>query len=128
MKIVALLAAVALASPTLAATMKPTLDIQHLINREEQLSERCQGGHEDAGKGVCAKRDRLVGLIAKRGWCFGEYARYGTSKSWNPCLSGVQKRRVEKLMGQMFAADASEDPKAGDAFSAQIESMTGRKP
>jgi class 3 adenylate cyclase len=54
-------------------------DISRLMRNEEVSNDKCRGGSGDMEEtgSACAERDRLVEVLANRGWCY--------DKSWQRC-------------------------------------------
>jgi len=54
-------------------------DISRLMRNEEVSANKCSGGSGDLDEtgSACAERDRLVEVLANRGWCY--------DKSWQRC-------------------------------------------
>jgi class 3 adenylate cyclase len=60
-----------------------TSDLSRLMRSEEASDNRCTDGSGDLDEtgSACAERDRLVEVLADRGWCRGSQA----GKSWQRC-------------------------------------------
>jgi hypothetical protein len=57
------------------------------MRNAEIAEDTCAGGSGDLdeiGK-ACAERDRLIEVLANRGWCFGKRSVSASVKSWQRC-------------------------------------------
>jgi len=63
-------------------------DIDSLINKWGELSDRCQGSvtpDDEATKISCDERDKLILQLNLRGWCFGTAEQSEAEKRWRQC-------------------------------------------
>jgi len=76
-----------------AETQSPTIrssavsDVSRLMRNAEISENACAGGSgdlEEIGR-ACAERDRLIEVLANRGWCFGKRSAAASVKSWQRC-------------------------------------------
>jgi adenylate cyclase len=66
-----------------AGSAEPS-DLSRLMRNEELSNEKCEvgaGDLDETGR-ACAERDRLVEVLANRGWCA---SKAGSGKSWQRC-------------------------------------------
>lgn len=61
--------------------------IQSFMEQEEELNDKCRGGSGDSPDTMvaCEHRDRVLGQLASRGWCWGPFAAIGAEKHWIKC-------------------------------------------
>ena len=62
-------------------------DVNRLMRSAEEAEDTCAGGSgdlEEMGR-ACAERDRLIEVLANRGWCFGKRSVSASVKSWQRC-------------------------------------------
>lgn len=60
-------------------------DIQHRIDAEEVLEEKCQGYPQSLQDGTCKKRDQAYLELEKSGWCRGPAGAIEADKVWMSC-------------------------------------------
>jgi hypothetical protein len=65
----------------------PVSDLNRLMRAAEASSDQCGGGAGDLDEigRACAERDRLIEVLANRGWCFGKRSVAASEKSWQRC-------------------------------------------
>lgn len=68
------------------ATKIPS-DVAGIIEKTDLLNEQCRGGSGDnpATMKACDSREKYVGLLKKKGWCWGNDTQIGAEKTWQPC-------------------------------------------
>lgn len=78
----------AVSVPALANYFPPK-DVQVLIEKSEQLNDRCRGGSGDDPRTMkaCDQRDALMEKIYKKGYCFGGLNKHDAEYQyqWLPC-------------------------------------------
>jgi class 3 adenylate cyclase len=81
------------AAPPAAETQPPPArsttasDLSRLMQTAEMSEDTCASGSgdlEEIGR-ACAERDRLIEVLANRGWCFGRRSKAASEKSWQRC-------------------------------------------
>ena len=75
------------APPAEAPQTRAVSDINRLMRTAEQAEDTCAGGSGDLDEigRACAERDRLIEVLANRGWCFGKRSVSASAKSWQRC-------------------------------------------
>ena len=65
----------------------PVSDLNRLMRSAEAASDQCGGGGGDLDEigRACAERDRLIEVLANRGWCFGKRSVASSQQSWQRC-------------------------------------------
>jgi hypothetical protein len=80
-------------APPAAETLPPPArstaqsDLSRLMRTAEMSEDTCASGSgdlEEIGR-ACAERDRLIEVLANRGWCFGKRSKAASEKSWQRC-------------------------------------------
>ena len=62
-------------------------DVNRLMRNAEISEDTCASGSGDLDEigRACAERDRLIEVLANRGWCYGKRSQAASQKSWQRC-------------------------------------------
>jgi hypothetical protein len=72
---------------SIAQAAKPPKDVALLINKEEQLDDKCRGGSGDDSATIkaCERRDVIFKQIEAKNWCWGKDGDFEYQKKWQKC-------------------------------------------
>lgn len=62
---------------------------ENLIKQADKLNNQCRGGSGDnpATMKACDKRDKLIEVLASKGWCYGHEGQAGYERQWEKCAA-----------------------------------------
>lgn len=70
-----------------ASAVEPPKAVVKLMKQWESLNDQCRGGSGDnpATMQACDQRDKVLGKIEAKGWCWGHEGQTGADETWESC-------------------------------------------